>query len=47
MRKILLFLLIPLIITDNAEMLIVKSTIDAGIAAIRQYVSETKQSLNF
>jgi hypothetical protein len=36
MKKILLFLLIPLIISD--DMLKVKSTIDAGIDAIRQYV---------
>ena len=36
MKKILLFLLIPLIISD--DMLKVKSTIDAGIDAIRQNV---------
>ena len=38
MKKILLFLLIPLIISD--DMLKVKSTIDAGIDAIRQYIPE-------
>ena len=42
MRKIFLFLLIPLIIADDAEMLIIKNTIDAGIDAIRQYVQENK-----
>ena len=42
MRKIFLFLLIPLIIADDAEMLIIKSTIDAGIDAIRQYVQENQ-----
>ena len=40
MSKILLFLLIPLIITDNKEMLIIKSIIDTGIDAIKQYVPE-------
>ena len=39
MRKILLFLLISLVITDDAaNILITKSTIDAGIDAIRQFV---------
>ena len=42
MRKIFLFLLIPLIIADDAEMLIIKNTIDAGIDAIRQYVQENQ-----
>ena len=47
MRKILLFLLIPLIITDDAEMLIVKSTINSGIAAIRQFVPENQTIAGF
>ena len=39
MRKILIFLLIPLVITDDAaNILIAKSTIDAGLGAIRQFV---------
>ena len=40
MRKILLLLLIPLIIEYDPEMLLVKSTIDAGIDVIRQFVRE-------
>ena len=47
MRKILLFLLIPLIITDDAEMLIVKSTINSGIDAIRQFVPENQTIAGF
>lgn len=39
MRKILIFLLISLVITDDAaNILIAKSTIDAGLGAIRQFV---------
>ena len=39
MREILIFLLIPLVITDDAaNILIAKSTIDAGLGAIRQFV---------
>ncbi len=39
MREILIFLLISLVITDDAaNILITKSTIDAGIDAIRQFV---------
>ena len=39
MREILIFLLISLVITDDAaNILIAKSTIDAGIDAIRQFV---------
>ena len=45
MKKILLFLLIPLIISD--DMLKVKSTIDAGIDAIRQYIPENQTMTEF
>ena len=39
MRKILIFLLISLVITDDAaNILVAKSTIDAGLGAIRQFV---------
>ena len=39
MREILIFLLISLVITDDAaNILIAKSTIDAGLGAIRQFV---------
>ena len=47
MRTILLFLLIPLIITEDTAMLTAKAEIDAGISAISEFVPEGQKIAGF